>query len=257
MPNLRQLGSKAEGARLVWALAGSGLAHALLLFAALPVTDRFDYQMVNAAPFSLNVQIAAAPEPVVALRNIPPPRRMRSEKLESPLAESREVSESPPALEPAEPEEQPVTPAVVEVEQYDPAVSVSESAYAGPLPRRLDGGWTSGEFLRDKQLDEHPRAIQIALPEYPAAALEAKAEGTILVALLVDESGRVVDAAPLDAAELLTAYAGMVADALRHSTFVPAVRDGVAVKAMFFQRVHFALQVTRRTVPAPLPPADP
>jgi hypothetical protein len=161
-------------------------------------------------------------------------------------AEVREADAAPPALEPAMPEEQPVKPLIeAEEEQYDSTVSVADTLYAGPLPRRLEGDWTSGEFLRDKDLDVPPQAIQLGLPEYPEAALDAKATGSILVALLVDETGRVVGAEAMDAAEEFYEYRDRVAEVMRESTFAPGMRDGVAVKAMSFQRVYFALQVAR------------
>ena len=244
--NLRQLGSKMEGIRLCWALVVSAGAHAALLFAALPVADRFDHHVVNAAPFSLDVRIATAPRPVVVPREILPARPDRSKKFQSALAEVREADATPPALEPAMPEEQPVKPlAEAEEEQYDSTVSVADTLYAGPLPQRLEGDWTSGEFRRDKELDRPPQAIRLGLPEYPEAALDAKATGSILVALLVDEAGQVVGAEAVDAAEEFFDYRDKVAEALRESTFTPGMRDGVAVKAMSFQRVYFALQVAR------------
>jgi hypothetical protein len=244
--NLRQLGSKMEGIRLCCALVVSVFAHAVLLFAALPVADRFEHQVVNAAPFSLDVRIATAPQPVLVQRETLPPRPDQARKFQSPLAEVREADAAPPALEPAMPEEQPVKPLIeAEEAQYDSTVSVADTLYAGPLPRRLEGDWTSGEFLRGKDLDVPPQAIQLGLPEYPEAALDAKATGSILVALLVDEAGRVVGAEAMDAAEEFYEYRDRVAEALRESTFTPGMRDGVAVKAMSFQRVYFALQVAR------------
>lgn len=245
LTNLRQVGSKMEGRRLCWALVASVSVHAALLLSALPVIARFDHHMVNAAPFSLDVRIAAAPQPVQAPREVPPPKRTVARKVTSPLAESREVEASAPAPDPVLPDEAPIKPLVEGQEQLDGSVSVAADPYSGPLPRRLEGDWTGGEFLREKDLDRPAQAIQLAVPQYPPAALAVGTTGFILVALLVDETGRVVAAEALDTSEELLEYRDLVAGSLLQSTFLPALREGQPVKGMVFQRVHFALRVTQ------------
>lgn len=78
------------------------------------------------------------------------------------------------------------------------------------------------------------------LPPYPATAREQRLEGVVLLSVLVDTSGRVVDVnlATSSGSPILDEVA---ASAVRKWTFVPARRGSRAVESVVEVPVKFAL----------------
>lgn len=77
------------------------------------------------------------------------------------------------------------------------------------------------------------------VPKYPRRAWEQKVSGWVVVMLLVDERGKVVDTAALESSESFSDYQSDIAQDLRGSTFVPGKLDGRAVKTLMFATVRF------------------
>ena len=77
------------------------------------------------------------------------------------------------------------------------------------------------------------------VPKYPHPAREQKLSGWVIVMLLVDERGKVVDTAAVESSESFNDYETDVAEELRDSTFTPGKLDGRAVKTLMFVKVRF------------------
>lgn len=146
-----------------------------------------------------------------------------------------------------------------------PGVSVSQMLYQKPIPARVGSALLeSGEFFRPEDLSQRPQAQALSIPRYPLAASVQGISGSVVVILFVDEYGRVVDAAAVDASETYSDYAKQVAADLRGSVFTPALQEGRTVKAVEFVMVRFdaggvsaseatagAADLTRTQVPVP------
>lgn len=70
-------------------------------------------------------------------------------------------------------------------------------------------------------------AINLPMPMYPPAAMAVRAEGQVVIQILVDESGNVVAATPLSGHPLLRAAS---VEAARNTKFPPRIENGQAVK---------------------------
>ena len=89
----------------------------------------------------------------------------------------------------------------------------------------------------------HPSAIHP--PKYPPEALAAKQEGTVLVLIVIDATGKVLDA------KLNTSCGAKALDdealaTIRRWTYTPATRDGQTVIAEIIQPVHFTIPKPNR-----------
>jgi len=88
------------------------------------------------------------------------------------------------------------------------------------------GGTGTGPVL---DYDSPPRQIKITKPQYPQEAFIKKVEGTVVVEILIDSSGRVVRARViqsvplLDAAALQTVYQWVFAPAMKHGRPVATI----------------------------------
>ena len=132
--------------------------------------------------------------------------------------------------------------ASVEIEPSlsQPGVSISESLYLRPISSRVSSPlFATGEFLRSSDISEKPEVVAMRVPKYPRRAWEQKVSGWVVVMLLVDERGKVVDTAALDSSESFSDYGSDIAQDLRDSTFAPGKLDGRAVKALTFATVRF------------------
>lgn len=229
--------------RFAVALAVSFGLHILLALAVPAPAMHVDYLLAQAAPPALSVRLANPSPPAEA--GGPPPPRIDLRKADIPTSKARietpavageeRPGESPPKAPPAEP----ATYA---------GITVTDATYSGPLPPRAVNFEGSSEYLRKPEVDEPPVAQDIAVPEYPSDAVNREAGGTVLVALFIDEEGRVVHAAAVSASEPLFEFMDGVARALSHSVFTPARRAGVPVKSLIFQAVRMD-----PAVPAPGP----
>lgn len=82
------------------------------------------------------------------------------------------------------------------------------------------------------------KAVSLPMPEYPAIARAAHADGAVIVQVLIDFDGKVIAAAVLSGHPLLQSTA---LQAARRSTFEPAKVDGKPVKVTGLLRYRFAL----------------
>jgi hypothetical protein len=122
----------------------------------------------------------------------------------------------------------------------EPGVSIIDTLYLKPFGARVSSPLLmSGEFRRSSEISEVPLMLRMRVPGYPREAREQKLSGWVTVMFLVDEQGKVVETAAVDASESFGDIEGDVAAQMRDSTFTPGKLDGRAVKALVFALVRF------------------
>lgn len=227
--------------RLGVALLVSALLHALMLtsLSSYSIHGKVFTRPVY-APLSIRIErLAEAPEATAIV--------IEGKKASLP----RKINAPKPAVSSA--------PAVVAPSLPQPGVSVSDTLYLRPMPGRVSSTrLASGEFRRASDISEKPETVSMGIPRYPRLAQEQKVSGWVIVVLLVDERGQVIDTAAVESSESFNDYEREVAEALRGSTFTPGKLDGQAVKTLVFARVRFdsrglsSLETTNGTT-APVP----
>ncbi|MBA3321816.1 MAG: TonB family protein [Pyrinomonadaceae bacterium] len=83
------------------------------------------------------------------------------------------------------------------------------------------------------------KAVYKTQPSYPVAAKQSREQGTVLVKVTVDETGRVIEAIPLNGPLLLRGASVIAAKKWR---FTPTLLDGVPVRVTGTITFSFALQ---------------
>ena len=78
-----------------------------------------------------------------------------------------------------------------------------------------------------------PRVKQAVIPPYPPTAERFKREAKVLVEVLVDENGRVVNVRTTHPDPSKLGFNEAAEKAARETTFEPATKDGVAVRIWF------------------------
>jgi len=86
-----------------------------------------------------------------------------------------------------------------------------------------------------------PRMVRRAIITYPPMARAQKVEGTVITNVLVSESGRVLDVKILRGVGRSGALNEAAEQAMRRSSFAPAMKDGVRVKSWLTVPVEFKL----------------
>ena len=210
------------GQRLGLALLGSALLHALMV--------------MSLSTYSIHGSVFT--RPVYA------PLSVRIENLpESPQATPIVISEKKASFHQKLDASKPVAdaaPAKIEPSLAQPGVSVSDLLYSKPISARVNSALlATGEFRRTSEISEKPEAVAMRVPNYPRRAREQELSGWVIVMLLVDERGKVVDTAAVESSESFSDYETDVAEELRDSTFTPGKLDGRAVKTLMFARVRF------------------
>jgi protein TonB len=197
-------------------------------------------------------------DPIAVLIFDPPPPPPPPLPLGSRMQEEPEEPEPPkPVVEtPAEEPEfvapiEPETP--VEVAELEPEDAVSiddqfgiesgsefgvpegmevgvEGGVVGGIPGGVLGGVLGGTGTGPvMDYDAPPRPIKITRPQYPQEAFVKKIEGTVIVEILIDSTGRVVRARViqsvpmLDAAALQTVYQWIFEPAVKRGRPVPTI----------------------------------
>jgi protein TonB len=98
------------------------------------------------------------------------------------------------------------------------------------------GGTGTGPVL---DYDQPPRPIKLTKPQYPQEAFIKKIEGTVIVEILIDSTGkviraRVIQSVPmLDAAALRTVYEWVFSPAMKHGRPVPTIANAPVAFRIF------------------------
>ena len=116
---------------------------------------------------------------------------------------------------------------------------MSESGAARPAAEGCIGAQQTGlPAYGQADHDLPPMVLHLSMPAYPAAARDAGVEGTVVIAALVCVDGRVYDVRRVVSKPMLDAAAE---DAVRHSSFRPALKGGQPVAAWLEVPVEFRL----------------
>ena len=103
---------------------------------------------------------------------------------------------------------------------------------------------TSANSLADpvhysaSELDIFPRTLAPIAPGYPHAAIAGRSTGYVTLQVLIDEAGRVVDTAVLDAAPE-GVFEEAAQQAITAASFSPAQKDGRIVRSRVLVKIEF------------------
>ena len=201
----------------------------------------------------------AAAEPPRAESAKPPvtAKPERAEPAEKPAAEPARATPEPAASEPAPTEttaSQPAPAAVVEVPPEPAAEPAREepSAPVAPAPTRAAEPEPAAPEPKVSAVREGdlvplgagvtpPVLVSVSKPEYPAMARRTRVEGTVVLSLLVDENGRVIDVRLQRGVSLNVGINEAAIAAARTAKYRPATKDGVRVKTWHQLTIPFKL----------------
>ena len=86
-----------------------------------------------------------------------------------------------------------------------------------------------------------PKLVTIAKPEYPPIARRLKVEGDVLLSVLVDENGNVIDVRVLERVPQNVGINEAAVAAARGAKYQPATKDGVRVRMWTNLKLPFRL----------------
>jgi len=155
---------------------------------------------------------------------------------------------------PVEPRSEPPAPAAPEpVEQNTqtqtepPPITAPEAeappqpAVEPPIVAPQTPSVKEGDLVRSGAGVRPPVLVSLTKPEYPPMARRLKVEGTVLVSLLVDETGRVVETRLESGVSQNVGINEAAIKAVRSAVFSPATKDGVRVKMWHQLKIPFKL----------------
>ncbi len=155
---------------------------------------------------------AQAPAPVAAkaaAAGSPPPE---------PSAAAGDAGSAPPAK--TAPEETPAADSGARQPAPEPT----------PPPASREPAVREGELVSDGPGVVRPRVVSLAKPEYPPIARRLRVQGEVVVSVLVDETGRVVDTRLEKRVSQHVGLNEAAVEAARNARFRPATKNGVRVK---------------------------
>jgi protein TonB len=95
-------------------------------------------------------------------------------------------------------------------------------------------------YYKASEVDVHPSALQVIQPAYPAEATSANVAGSVVLLLLLDESGKVQDIS-VEEASPPGYFEKSALEAFRNARFSPAQRQGRVVKSRMRIKVLYEL----------------
>lgn len=191
------------------AVASIALHGALLaLLWRVPREVRFDTVTIDV------VETAPRPAPVVAppRPRLEPPRSARALPPDAPEAKPRALEAPPPPNEPPPPGAAPPSRAPVKV-GISLSSTTASGGFAAPVGNTLYGKlpavapppeevrpYAAGRYVPPTQVTVLPRPVSVEIPqgEYPPEALARGLEANVVLKLLVDKTGKVVEATAVD-----------------------------------------------------------
>ncbi len=175
---------------------------------------------------------AAATAPASAADEQRPPAEAATPA--PPSAAPTAVATTPTAApEPAPAEERPVAPPPAEPR---PVVPVEEAAPAPRAPLVKEG-----DLVQPGAGVKPPVLVSLTKPEYPPMARRLKVEGTVILSLLIDETGRVIDTRFDRTVAQNVGINEAALAAARSARFEPATKNGVRVKMWYQLKIPFKL----------------
>ncbi len=219
--------SQGAVSRLAAIIAFSAVAHVYLIY-GLPIAP------VSGTGGRVSIIQARLLSPPAV-----PPGRLPD--IAPPSGRSQPVPSSRPWAEPdiAAPAQTVAQPIAVE---SVPAVPVAEAIDVEPL--ESGGDKSAAAALADmfhysaSELDVYPRPIRPIAASYPVVARDAQVAGAVTMLVLIDEVGRVLSTSVLDA-DPAGVFEASAQQALAGAAFVPARKDGRAVRSRIAIRIEF------------------
>lgn len=230
-----------------WLLLSAALHLAfIVLFQASPINSGRQVVVIDAHLQKAEAQPPDAVEPVEPAPDAEP-LVVSQQEAETLIAEPIAMPVTAPPDEVATPAEHAVPVAQVApapAETPTPQTAPAGGAERGPtqtsvlpgLPIGIDDTW----YLA-KHVDRHPKAIGAIKPIYPDHAKRRDIEGTLKLMLKIDELGRVQTAEVVEATPPGVFDEAALA-AFREARFLPAIKDGRAVRYQAYMRVEFKLE---------------
>jgi protein TonB len=111
----------------------------------------------------------------------------------------------------------------------DPAPLSAATALKPEQPELQRAKIRRGALIDIAEVDSEPVPISRPDPEYPTVSRRMRHEGRVVLNLLIDENGRVIDIEVISGVPR-TRLDRAASDAARRWTYRPATKDGVAVK---------------------------
>lgn len=223
--------------RLTIAVVASALTHSLLLYA---VRVRAPEAMPSApAPLIARI-VVDVPNTPVAPAVGPPEEPAVSAVSPAPDRAVRQRKTQPPPRSPSAPAHRSNPPLRAEappVHGRQEAPPVPEAA----LPLAPDPNWYPA-----KQLDVFPRALAPIEPQYPERTVSSGTSGKVVVLLLIDEEGVVIEASVVKS-EPQGYFQDSALAAVQAARFSPGRKSGRSVKSKVLMEVSYA----RRAATAP------
>jgi TonB family protein len=170
-------------------------------------------------------EVLPPPRPVLLTRSAPPPVQLQPQ----PAAPTPSVMENRQVTQPAEtvaqpqPQPQPVAPTPV------PATAEPQRVREGDLVPTGTDGLVVARMLRRGSVP------------YPPLAKMQRVQGTVLISVLVSESGQVLETRLVRGVDRPVGLNEAADQIVRRSTFSPPTKDGVRVKAWTTVPVDFKL----------------
>ena len=221
------------------ALAVSAALHIWFVWGVRVVAPR-----QASAPGAIRATLASAPAVAVTAEaqpsvipiqtndvpDLPANREVTGTTTPTPAASSPTVVAQPPAPTriPAPPEPVASPPAAPESQTFGPALEV---------PQIEDP-----EFYPARRLDVLPRPIGDVALRYPEVAADQEVSGRVVLLILIDELGMVVEASVISA-DPPGVFEEAALESFRNVMFTPAQRHGRAVKSRLPVEVNFDAKV--------------
>jgi periplasmic protein TonB len=206
-----------------------------------------EIQLLVLEPPPMDIPVEKIPEPVAAPKSVEPPERpvppIQHPKREPPVPRKKPVPV--PKVSPDSDTSSNKPPEMAEeVQAVSPA---AESASAGSSPPD-DSSAHSGE--RNVGGHDHavessvgamggPQFIQRSVPKYPRMAQRLGVEGSVLLRLAIDASGKLTGVEVLNGAG--NGFDEEAVQAVKRSTFAPAVLNGRPVRCLALLKIRFQL----------------
>lgn len=157
----------------------------------------------------------------------------------TPAAATPVAAAPAPAPQETAPEPPPTAPPVVET---PPAAAAPQPVVEAPpaaAPQEPDV--KEGDLVRPGAGVKPPVLVSLTKPEYPAMARRLKVEGTVIVSLLVDETGHIAETRLDSGVSQNVGINEAALSAARSAVFSPATKSGVRVKMWYQLKIPFKL----------------
>jgi TonB family protein len=177
---------------------------------------------------------AAAPAPVAAA----PAAAVPSATTAAAPASSSPPATTSPAPTTSAPATTPPTAAPATAAANASVTKPSATPAPPPLPRPTT---KEGDLVQPGPGVTIPVLVSIDKPEYPPIARRMKVEGTVILSLLVDENGRVLEVRLERGVQQNVGINEAAEAAARSAKFRPATKDGVRVKIWYQLTIPFKL----------------